>query len=120
MRQCGVIFFEFDDQYEKNALEVHVFIAHKYEGTPTESEEMLPEWYDLNDIPYKYVLILLSFIDLCGKMINFGFQQCWEVKTLERILYLEISRQLSHLSYNSYQMKNKRAHHIMILEMIMT
>jgi 8-oxo-dGTP diphosphatase/2-hydroxy-dATP diphosphatase len=57
MEQCGVIFFEFDDAVEKHLLEVHVYVASKYEGTITESEEMLPEWYDLNDIPYRFMWV---------------------------------------------------------------
>jgi 8-oxo-dGTP diphosphatase len=31
--------------------EVHVFMARKWEGTPSESEEMRPEWFAINQIP---------------------------------------------------------------------
>jgi 8-oxo-dGTP diphosphatase len=32
--------------------EVHVFIAQKWQGIPAESEEMRPEWFPLDAIPY--------------------------------------------------------------------
>jgi ADP-ribose pyrophosphatase YjhB (NUDIX family) len=31
---------------------VHAYIAREWEGEPVESEEMKPQWYSLNDIPY--------------------------------------------------------------------
>ncbi len=31
---------------------VHVFVCKKWEGEPTESEEMRPEWFKVNEIPY--------------------------------------------------------------------
>jgi len=31
---------------------VHVFLVEKWEGEPTESEEMKPEWFKLKDFPY--------------------------------------------------------------------
>ncbi len=30
-----------------------IFVATGWEGEPTESEEMRPEWFDLDNIPYK-------------------------------------------------------------------
>ena len=42
--------------YEKNdptfGHYAHVFVADKWNGTPTETEEMRPEWFDQQDIPY--------------------------------------------------------------------
>ena len=32
--------------------EVHVYVAQKWQGIPTESEEMRPEWFPLQAIPY--------------------------------------------------------------------
>lgn len=32
--------------------EVHVFFSNEWEGEPNESEEMLPEWFDLNNLPF--------------------------------------------------------------------
>ena len=34
-------------------MHVHVFITSEWQGEPSESEEMAPEWFTLNDIPYK-------------------------------------------------------------------
>jgi len=31
---------------------VHVFVAEKWEGEPTESEEMRPQWFNIKDIPF--------------------------------------------------------------------
>jgi 8-oxo-dGTP pyrophosphatase MutT (NUDIX family) len=33
-------------------LPVHTFIAHQWQGEPTESEEMSPSWFAFNNIPY--------------------------------------------------------------------
>jgi 8-oxo-dGTP pyrophosphatase MutT (NUDIX family) len=43
------------DEYFKGAptvMNVHVFIAREWDGEPTESEEMRPEWFDVERIPY--------------------------------------------------------------------
>ncbi|MCY3414295.1 MAG: 8-oxo-dGTP diphosphatase [Candidatus Heimdallarchaeota archaeon] len=34
------------------AFNVHVFISWEYEGVPTESEEVRPQWYRISEIPY--------------------------------------------------------------------
>ncbi len=31
---------------------VAVFVSHIWEGTPTESNEMIPQWFSVEDIPY--------------------------------------------------------------------
>jgi mutator protein MutT len=31
---------------------VHVYFCDKWEGEPTETEEMAPKWFDINNIPY--------------------------------------------------------------------
>jgi 8-oxo-dGTP pyrophosphatase MutT (NUDIX family) len=31
---------------------VHVFSVNKWKGTPKESEEMRPKWFDIEDVPY--------------------------------------------------------------------
>ena len=50
--QCGIIMFTFPNRPAWDQ-EVHVFIARKWNGTPSESEEMRPEWFQLNSIPYE-------------------------------------------------------------------
>lgn len=31
---------------------VHAFIAHEWEGEPSETEEMAPKWFNIDEIPY--------------------------------------------------------------------
>jgi len=60
MEECGVnviksdhfgkINFEFRGKPE--ILEVHFYRALEYTGTPVESEEMRPRWFDTNKIPF--------------------------------------------------------------------
>jgi len=35
--------------------EVHLFEAQKWQGTPAESEEMRPEWFNLDDLPLDHM-----------------------------------------------------------------
>lgn len=46
---AGIITFHFKGQQ----LEVHYFRAHSFKGTPANSEEMHPKWFEHQDIPYK-------------------------------------------------------------------
>lgn len=46
----GKILFEFQETGKQ--LEVHIFSAKDYSGTPQESEEMKPQFFKLQDIPY--------------------------------------------------------------------
>ncbi|HSX28882.1 MAG TPA: 8-oxo-dGTP diphosphatase [Candidatus Saccharimonadales bacterium] len=43
--------FKNQEEEEKGML-VHVFVAHEWEGQPEESEEMAPEWFYMDMIPY--------------------------------------------------------------------
>eukprot|EP00794_Sanderia_malayensis_P008821 gene8821-9766_t len=47
----GKIIFEFTG--DAQLLEVHVFTTDVFTGTPTETEEMLPKWFDIDEIPYQ-------------------------------------------------------------------
>jgi len=33
-------------------MQGHVYVCREWEGTPVETEEMAPQWFALNDIPY--------------------------------------------------------------------
>ncbi|KAG2184905.1 hypothetical protein INT43_000818, partial [Umbelopsis isabellina] len=48
--RVGLILFTFTN--DPVALEVHVYATNSYHGEPKESEEMKPEWFLYNDIPY--------------------------------------------------------------------
>ncbi|OCT61521.1 7,8-dihydro-8-oxoguanine triphosphatase [Xenopus laevis] len=50
LQKIGHITFEFVGSTE--LLDVHVFRADDFSGEPTESEEMRPQWFDLQKIPF--------------------------------------------------------------------
>lgn len=51
LQTMGVLTFHFPFKPEWDQ-EVHVFIARRWQGVPAESEEMRPEWFPINAIPY--------------------------------------------------------------------
>ncbi|KAJ2002468.1 hypothetical protein GGI04_003329 [Coemansia thaxteri] len=50
MQNCGLLLFYFEN--DPVAMEVHVYLAHTYEGTVIESDEMRPQWFDIHDMPF--------------------------------------------------------------------
>jgi 8-oxo-dGTP diphosphatase/2-hydroxy-dATP diphosphatase len=50
LTEVGVLEFEFKGNPQ--ILEVHVFTTSEYTGSPSESEEMRPEWFDFDAVPY--------------------------------------------------------------------
>ena len=77
---------EFDEFYKgkKEKVMFHLYIVSEWQGEPTESEEMKPEWFDIKNIPYdrmfpddKYWLPLI----LDGKKIRayFDFDEEWNL-----------------------------------------
>ncbi|KAK4514221.1 Proteasome subunit beta type-6 [Mucor velutinosus] len=50
MERVGMLMFTFEKDLV--GLETHVFITTSYKGTPTETEEMRPEWYAFDQIPF--------------------------------------------------------------------
>ena len=46
----GKLFFQFQDGH---SIEGHVFTATGFEGTPTETDEAIPLWFPLNQIPFE-------------------------------------------------------------------
>lgn len=51
LTQIGILEFIFENNPD-TTLEVHVFVAKKYTGTPREGEEMRPQWFVRNKIPF--------------------------------------------------------------------
>lgn len=49
----AIITFSNIDRGERFNIEMHVYVANNYIGEITESEEMRPEWFDVDNIPYK-------------------------------------------------------------------
>lgn len=50
LRPRGLLHFTIADSGDD--LEVHLFSASQFIGEPTESEEMKPQWFNVDDIPY--------------------------------------------------------------------
>lgn len=50
VKKRGVLNFEFEGNSE--ILEVHVFSADDFEDEPQESDEMKPQWFSLQEIPF--------------------------------------------------------------------
>lgn len=46
----AVITFVYDDQ--PGAMEVHVYHASQFTGEPVETDEMRPQWFDANALPF--------------------------------------------------------------------
>jgi len=56
MTKRGIIEFRFKENPE-DVFEVHIFNAHEFEGSPKESEEMRPQWFDINNLPLENMWI---------------------------------------------------------------
>jgi 8-oxo-dGTP diphosphatase/2-hydroxy-dATP diphosphatase len=74
MEKSGILDFEFKGNLE--VLRVHIFKSDDFSGEPAESEEMKPQWFNIDEIPYdemwpddKYWLPLL----LAGKKFKGKF-----------------------------------------------
>ncbi|XP_024432734.2 oxidized purine nucleoside triphosphate hydrolase [Desmodus rotundus] len=50
LHKAGHILFEFAGEPEQ--MDVHIFRADSVHGTPTESDEMRPQWFPLDRIPF--------------------------------------------------------------------
>jgi len=50
LEKKGVVNFEYLD--DGKLMEVHIFKVCGYSGTITESEEMMPQWFDVFEIPF--------------------------------------------------------------------
>ncbi|HTE48941.1 MAG TPA: 8-oxo-dGTP diphosphatase [Candidatus Paceibacterota bacterium] len=48
--KVGIIDFEFKGNHE--ILEVHIFKSDNFLGNPAESEEMRPQWFHIDEIPF--------------------------------------------------------------------
>ncbi len=49
LQSHGELKFQFVDNY---SIHVHVFVAQSYRGTPTETDEAAPLWFEPHSIPY--------------------------------------------------------------------
>ncbi|NDK08553.1 NUDIX domain-containing protein [Candidatus Gracilibacteria bacterium] len=51
LEMAGILYFHFPDNPDWNN-ECHVFRINDFAGVAEETEEMKPEWYNLDEIPY--------------------------------------------------------------------
>lgn len=51
LEKVGIIDFEFKGNPE--ILQVHIFKSTNFSGEPQESEEMRPQWWHIDEIPFK-------------------------------------------------------------------
>jgi mutator protein MutT len=59
-------------------MQVHAYLSRKWQGTPAETEEMAPQWFQISAIPYEEMwqddVIWLPLVLQGKKLItNFGF-----------------------------------------------
>lgn len=50
LKEVGVLSFTFSGQ--DDLLEVHVFTTTSWQGEPRETEEMRPEWFEVDELPF--------------------------------------------------------------------
>jgi 8-oxo-dGTP pyrophosphatase MutT (NUDIX family) len=50
INKLGILEFVYQDGL--GDMEVHIFYAKEFKGSLTESEEMKPKWFHINEIPY--------------------------------------------------------------------
>ncbi len=50
LTKLGIIEFEFKGNPE--ILQVHIFKSNQFSGKPSESEEMKPQWFQVDEIPF--------------------------------------------------------------------
>jgi len=50
IKKLGIIDFHWKNK--EDVCEVHIYKINKFSGIPTESEEMKPEWFDVDKIPF--------------------------------------------------------------------
>ncbi|HEY4715340.1 MAG TPA: 8-oxo-dGTP diphosphatase [Candidatus Paceibacterota bacterium] len=94
MAKKGVIEFEFEN--DSNVLEVHIFHVTKFEGNPEETEEMKPEWFHADQIPYEqmwtddihWLPILLSGKKFRGKFL---FDRPSDAEYSSKIIFKDLS-----------------------------
>ncbi|MDR1197130.1 MAG: 8-oxo-dGTP diphosphatase [Candidatus Nomurabacteria bacterium] len=87
-QQVAVIDFDEFVKGEWTNVCMNVYVASDWDGEPTETEEMRPQWFDVNDLPYdkmfaddKYWLPLV----LGGKKLTarFQFDEDWKMLSHE-------------------------------------
>lgn len=79
---CGENLFQFIDGY---AMHVHIFISHSYSGTPVETDEAIPLWFNKTQFPYHemwedddlWIPKMMEGIPFSGKYLFDGDKMLW-------------------------------------------
>lgn len=91
LEPVGVLDFDFTDNHDW-AQTCNIFVVHTWEGEPTESEEMRPQWYPKHALPFNdmwiddphWLPMVLTgkkikgrflFEDKGGSMLNFAVSE---------------------------------------------
>ncbi|KAJ1917029.1 Nudix (Nucleoside diphosphate linked moiety X)-type motif 1 [Mycoemilia scoparia] len=53
LEKKAIMYFKFEDN--PIIIDVHLYTTSNISGDPVESEEMLPRWYDVPDLPYGFM-----------------------------------------------------------------
>ena len=53
MEKVGIIEFSFES--DPKVLEVHIFKVQEFNGSPGETEEMKPQWFPSDEIPFEHM-----------------------------------------------------------------
>jgi ADP-ribose pyrophosphatase YjhB (NUDIX family) len=76
MKKVAVLSFHHSSVGDGWGQKVTVFLTHNWIGTPTETEEMAPKWFKVNEIPYENMweddILWLPKV-LSGKIIEGDF-----------------------------------------------
>jgi mutator protein MutT len=88
--QVARLDFLMDSNTEPWHMDGHVFVANEWQGTPTETDEMAPQWFKLPDIPYDQMweddtLWLPQVLD--GQLISASFS----FDSTEKMIYHQVT-----------------------------
>lgn len=76
--------------------QVHLYLVREWEGEPTETEEMLPQWFKIKDIPYNKMWdddkYWMPYI-LEGKKLRAKFVFNKEDKIIEKVINVLIGKE---------------------------
>ncbi len=76
-KKVAILTFDEYVKGERQIVEVHTFIATQFSGEPTESDEVSPKWFNINEIPFSQMFPDDEFFlreILSGKKINGFFE----------------------------------------------
>lgn len=94
IKKRGILEFAFLGEPE--ILEVHVFSANDFDGEPRESDEMKPQWFHVDEIPYggmwpddrHWLPLLLAGKNFSGKCLLDGHDTILDFNLQEESAYL--------------------------------